>query len=175
MLRKVKGRNVALPWLLSLCHSTSSHLISSSHVISFRWQLHLRSDVLSRSPLPCVRQTKQSSSPDAFVQSSHYNFPTLPAPSRIQIPRDRAPQPPPSFSSDTDQILQVIPRRNAKLPDEVLRRTLKISILLSRYIILWPSEVRITADGLRPLEALQTSLRFSLSIWIERRAAEELI
>jgi hypothetical protein len=125
--------------------------------------------------LPGVRQAKQSSFPDAFLHSSHYTFPALPAPSRIQIPRDRAPQPPPPLPRNTDQILQVIPCRNAKFSDEVLCRALKISILLSRYIILWPSEVRITADGLRPLEALQTSLRFSLSIRIEGRAAEELI
>jgi len=94
---------------------------------------------------------------------------------RVEIPRHRASQLSSALACHTDQILQIIARRNAELAHKILRGALQIAVLLPGHVVLRPAEVRVAADGLRALEALQPGLRFGLRVGIEGAFAKELV
>ena len=76
------------------------------------------------------------------------------------------------------QILQIIPRRDAKLPHKVPRGALEvavIAVLVRLGLVLGPAEIRIAGDGGRALEAVQAGLGFGLGGRVEGGAAEEFV
>src|SRR5271170_3761549 len=75
----------------------------------------------------------------------------------IQIPRHRTPQPPSALPSNTNQILQIIAGREPKLPDEISRRSLEVSItfaLQTGRVVLGAAKVCVARDAGGALEAL---------------------
>ena len=126
------------------------------------------------------QQAKPPSSlpPTPLVRKRVLTTPTQPNHTiflRVQIPRHRPSQPPTPFPSHTDQILQIITRRDAELPDKILRRALQIPVLFARDIFFRTPKVRVAADGLRALEALQAVLCFGRGGGVEGSLAEEFV
>lgn len=78
--------------------------------------------------------------------------------------------------SQRSHILQIISRRNAKLPNKVLRRALKITILATRTnLIFVTTKVGIARDGRGALEPLEAPFGFGLRIGVELVAPEEFV
>ena len=79
----------------------------------------------------------------------HHTLPLghLPRSLAIQIPCHRPPQPSASFTSDINQILEIVTSCESHTPDKVLRRGLKIPVvataLESGHVVLRSSEVRV--------------------------------
>ena len=82
-----------------------------------------------------------------------------------------------SFTTDADQVFQIITSGDAKLAHEFPCRGFKVSIVptLGRQIILWATEIRVAGDRGRTLEALQTGFGLGLRGGVEGGAAEELV
>lgn len=79
-----------------------------------------------------------------------------------------------ALAEQRTQILQVVARGDAKLPDKVLCRTFQIAIVFWR-LVFGTAEICVRGDGLRALEALQARLCFLLLRGVKGGAAEELV
>lgn len=73
------------------------------------------------------------------------------------------------------QVLQIIPRRDPKLPHKVLRRALEVAVILLSPIVLLAPKIRVRGDGTGALEALEPRLGLGLCGGVEGAFAEELV
>lgn len=93
----------------------------------------------------------------------------------IQIRPHRTPQLRRPLPKHLRQVLQIIPRRDPKLPHKVLCRALKVTIVLLAPFILFAPEIRVRRDGAGALKALEPRLGLRLCRGVEGAFAEELV